>query len=123
MTNEISRQQEATETRAAAAAEFHVRAEDKKMYGTTDWYIVWTMRNRMTIRRERDIKAGEVTLLGPYFTESQARDERPYSLAESLKTLTTATHPATVDQALAMLKLYDLSWNTTTKRPEPVVAA
>lgn len=69
------RQNEATETRAEAVEEFRIAPADKKLYGTTDWYVVRTLRSRVTVRRERDIKPGEVTLGGPYFTKDQAKCE------------------------------------------------
>jgi hypothetical protein len=73
-----TRQQEATETRTAAAVDFHIRPEDKKMYGTTDWYVAISERGTVKQMRERDIIADPKivgTVAGPYFTQGQAHDE------------------------------------------------
>jgi hypothetical protein len=72
------RQQEANETRQKAAAEFRHSPQDKKMFGTTDWYVVVTERGTIKQMRECDI-AGDPkvvgVLCGPYFTKGQAKDE------------------------------------------------
>ena len=68
------RAQEARETREDAAVEYGIKPEDKKMYGTTDWYIVRNARGTLKQMRQRDITTEE-KLAGPYFTKDQARCE------------------------------------------------
>lgn len=72
------RQKEASGTREAAAIEWGHSAADKKMFGTTDWYVVVTERGTVKQMRERDI-ANDAKVLGvvggPYWTKGQAKDE------------------------------------------------
>jgi|SRR5271157_453091 len=67
---------EAQATRASVSA--NISAKDRKIFGTSDWFICCTTRGTLKLMREQDMATDTKIvgmLAGPYTTRSQAKDE------------------------------------------------